>query len=55
MAKSDKRIKVSLRCSECKRKNYTTFKNKQNSPDKLVLQKYCSFDKKRTEHKEVKI
>lgn len=55
MAKSDKRIKIVLKCSECGRKNYTTFKNKANTTDKLELKKYCSFDKKATSHKEAKI
>ncbi|MGI5826516.1 MAG: 50S ribosomal protein L33, partial [Patescibacteria group bacterium] len=27
-------------------------KNKTNTPDKMVLRKYCRFCKKTTEHKE---
>ncbi len=49
------RLKVTLNCSECKRKNYTTIKNKKNTVDKLELKKYCSYDKKHTVHKEGKI
>ncbi len=53
--KSEARHKVSLQCSECKRKNYSTTKNRKNTPDKLTVMKYCPFDRKHTEHKESKI
>ena len=36
------RVKVTLRCSECKQRNYNTMKNKKNDPDRLemkILQK----------------
>lgn len=46
---------IHLQCTECKRKNYTTTKNKQNVQEKLELKKYCSFDKKHTLHKEIKV
>ena len=31
------RIKITLRCNECKQRNYNTMKNKKNTPDKLEL------------------
>ena len=46
---------VALQCSECKRKNYTTTKNRKNTQGKLELSKYCPFDRKHTMHKEVKV
>ncbi|MBI4977350.1 MAG: 50S ribosomal protein L33 [Spirochaetes bacterium] len=46
---------VQLQCTECKRKNYTTVKNKQNTPDKIQLKKFCRFDRKHTLHTEIKI
>jgi large subunit ribosomal protein L33 len=46
---------VALQCSECKRKNYTTYKNRKNITDKLEFSKYCPFDRKHTLHKEVKV
>ncbi len=49
------RVKMTLTCSECKRKNYTTIKNKKNSADKVELKKYCPHDRKHTVHKEGKI
>ena len=33
------RVKVTLRCNECKQRNYNTMKNKKNTPDKLELNK----------------
>ena len=46
---------IHLQCTECKRKNYITTKNKQNVPEKLELKKYCPHDKKYTIHKELKV
>jgi large subunit ribosomal protein L33 len=46
---------IALQCTECKRKNYTTGKNKRNTQNKLEFKKYCKFDKKHTLHKETKI
>ena len=45
---------IALQCSECKRKNYTTYKNRKNIQGKLELNKYCPFDHKHTLHKETK-
>ena len=33
---------ILLTCQGCKRRNYSTTKNKKNTPDKLELKKYCS-------------
>ena len=48
------RVKVTLRCNECKQRNYNTMKNKKNTPDKITLSKYCPFCKKHTTHSETK-
>ena len=48
------RVKVTLRCNECKQRNYNTVKNKKNTPDKLELNKYCPFCRKHTVHSETK-
>ncbi len=45
---------VTLACTECKQRNYTTTKNKRNTPDKLEFNKYCRFCKKHTAHRETK-
>jgi large subunit ribosomal protein L33 len=46
---------IALQCSVCKRKNYTTKKNRRNTQEKLELNKYCKFDNKHTLHKETKV
>lgn len=46
--------KVVLACTECKRRNYNTTKNKRNSPDRLEMNKYCKFCRKHTLHRETK-
>ncbi len=51
---SDKRVKVTLACQECKQRNYNTMKNKKNDPDRLEMSKYCRFCKKHTSHKETR-
>jgi large subunit ribosomal protein L33 len=46
---------IALQCTECKRRNYTTKKNKRNTQGKLEFNKYCRFDRKHTLHRETKI
>jgi len=53
-SKAGARIKITLRCSECKQRNYNTMKNKKNTPDRLELNKYCPFCRKHTVHNETK-
>ncbi|MGB3863417.1 MAG: 50S ribosomal protein L33 [Candidatus Aminicenantaceae bacterium] len=45
---------VTLQCAVCKRRNYTTTRNKKQQTEKIQLKKYCKFDRKHTLHKEVK-
>ncbi len=45
---------VVLACEECKRRNYTTVKNKKNSKERMELNKYCPFCQKHVLHKETK-
>ena len=46
---------IAFECSECKRRNYTSTKNKKKAGEKLSFRKYCSHDRKHTVHKETKI
>ena len=46
---------IALQCTECKRRNYTTYKNRRNIQGKLELNKYCPFDRKHTLHKETEV
>ena len=48
------RDKLILACGECKRRNYTTTKNKKTTPGKLEFSKYSRFCGKHTPHKETK-
>lgn len=45
---------ITLACTECKNRNYTTTKNKKTTPDKLELRKFCAACRKHTPHKETK-
>ncbi|RNC69382.1 MAG: 50S ribosomal protein L33 [Desulfuromonadales bacterium] len=45
---------ITLACTECKQRNYTTTKNKKNTPQKLEFSKYCRFCRTHTAHKETK-
>ena len=48
------RVKVTLACGECKRRNYDTTKNKKHNPDRTEMKKHCRFCNKHTLHKETK-
>jgi len=45
---------ITLECTECKRRNYTTTKNKRLHPNRIEYKKYCRWDRKHTIHKETK-
>ena len=51
---SDKRVKVTLECTECKRRNYITVKNKNNDRERIEMRKYCRFERRHTVHKETR-
>ncbi len=40
MAKSDKRVKITLECTECKERNYITMKSKINDRERLEMKKF---------------
>ena len=40
------RVKITLRCNECKQRNYNTMKNKKNDPDRIELKKVVWPDRK---------
>jgi large subunit ribosomal protein L33 len=45
---------IQLQCGTCKRRNYTTTKNKKKQQGKLEVKKYCPFCRSHQVHKEVK-
>nr|WP_088553528.1 50S ribosomal protein L33 [Calderihabitans maritimus] len=48
------RVGITLACTECKSRNYTTTKNKRNNPDRIELKKFCPRCKTHTVHKETR-
>ena len=53
-SKGEKRVKVTLACERCKRRNYITMKNKQNDRERMELKKYCQWDRTHTVHRETR-
>ncbi|OGO34702.1 MAG: 50S ribosomal protein L33 [Chloroflexi bacterium RBG_16_54_18] len=53
-SKKDVRPVITLACTECKGRNYTTEKNRRNDPGRLEFKKYCSCCRKHTLHRETK-
>ncbi|MBP7928663.1 MAG: 50S ribosomal protein L33 [Acidimicrobiia bacterium] len=51
---SDKRILVTLECTECKERNYSTRKNKINNRERIELNKYCNRCRTHRNHKETR-
>jgi len=45
---------ITMQCTECKRRNYSTTKNKKTMTERLELKKFCRFCRKHIGHKEVK-
>lgn len=45
---------VTLECTECKRRNYTTTKNKHNNPERIEMKKYCKWCGHHTLHRETR-
>ncbi|MFA5318591.1 MAG: 50S ribosomal protein L33 [Patescibacteria group bacterium] len=45
---------IKLECTECKRVNYNSHKNKKTLKERLNLKKFCNSCKKHTMHKETK-
>jgi large subunit ribosomal protein L33 len=50
---ADTRVKITLRCNECKQRNYNTNKNKKNTPENWNEQ-VLPFLPKATAHTETK-
>ena len=46
---------IGFACDQCKRKNYTTTKNRKKTTEKLVFKKFCPSCRTHTLHRESKI
>jgi large subunit ribosomal protein L33 len=51
---NEKRIKVTLACEVCKRRNYITMKSKINDRERIEMKKYCRWDRQHTLHRETR-
>jgi large subunit ribosomal protein L33 len=45
---------ITLACMDCKRRNYTSTKNKRTKPERIEIKKFCRFERKHTVHREIK-
>ena len=45
---------IAMACPECKRRNYSTTKNKKKTTERLEFNKFCRSCRKHTGHKESK-
>lgn len=48
------RVIITMACTDCKRRNYTTTKNKKSDPNRIELNKYCPTCQASTVHKETR-
>ncbi|MDR1857067.1 MAG: 50S ribosomal protein L33 [Desulfovibrio sp.] len=48
------RVNILLACTVCKRRNYSTQKNKKKTTGRLEIKKYCPWDRKHTVHRETR-
>ena len=54
MAKKNVRMVITLECTECRERNYTSEKNRRNDPSRIELKKYCSRCRAHRLHRETK-
>jgi large subunit ribosomal protein L33 len=54
MAKNEVRVKITLECTETGDRNYTTKKNKRNTPGRLEVMKYSPRLRRHTLHRETR-
>ena len=45
------RVNILLACTECKRRNYATVKNKKNTTGRVELKKFCPWCRTHTVHR----
>ncbi len=46
---------ISFQCEQCRRRNYTSSKNKKTTTEKLSFKKFCPHCRSHTVHKESKV
>jgi len=45
---------ITFQCSQCKRRNYVSTKNRKKTTEKLEFKKFCRWCRCHTVHKEAK-
>ena len=48
------RVNILLACTECRRRNYATVKNKKNTTGRVELKKFCPWCRTHTVHRETR-
>ena len=48
------RVNILLACTECKRRNYATVKNKKNTTGRVELKKFCPWCRTHKVHRETR-
>ncbi len=51
---SEARVIITLSCTDCRERNYTSTKNRRNDTQRLELRKYCSRCHGHKVHREVR-
>jgi large subunit ribosomal protein L33 len=51
---TDRRVNVTLECTQCRRRNYITEKNRHNNRERIELRKYCRWCSSHTAHRETR-
>jgi large subunit ribosomal protein L33 len=54
MAQKENRIIITLACTECRSRTYTTSKNRIKHPDRMEFRKYCPSCRRHIVHREQK-
>jgi len=54
VAKKAVRTVITLECTECRERNYTSEKNRRNDPGRMELSKYCPRCRVHRPHRETK-
>lgn len=49
-----KRQQITLACTDCKRRTYSTTKNRTSHPARMELRKYCRFCRTHVLHRETR-
>ena len=52
-SKADRHV-ITLECTICRERNYTSEKNRRNDPGRLELKKFCPRCKTHTPHRETR-